>query len=138
MFAKEKMNIQPRLSTIERTRNLIRDHSGEYSTYQIWKNLPKKLMYPSHKAVIEHLIANNEIAKRKDGKLIYIKNDKNKIPAITRDAIICNLSHYGYDLISLSQTKTGIITLDELIIQILIKHPEPRFIEAIPTLIIKN
>ncbi|MFH0700959.1 MAG: hypothetical protein V2A62_00820 [Candidatus Woesearchaeota archaeon] len=58
----------------------------------------------------------------------------------SRQEIISSLSHYGYDLISLSKgkTKQRKICLEELIILILRDFPEPRFIEAIPILLIKN
>jgi len=49
-----------------------------------------------------------------------------------------NLSLYGYELISLRRKRAIKIGLEELIIQILVKYPEVRYIEAIPILIVKN
>lgn len=49
-----------------------------------------------------------------------------------------NLSYYGYGLFSLKPKKTKIIPIEDLFIEILIKHPKARFIEAIPILILKN
>ncbi|MFH1439696.1 MAG: hypothetical protein ABIG89_03960 [Candidatus Woesearchaeota archaeon] len=53
--------------------------------------------------------------------------------------IIFNLSKYGYELISpkeIMQQKK--ISIEELIALILAKIPVPRFIEAIPVLLLKN
>lgn len=53
--------------------------------------------------------------------------------------IIFNLSNYGYELIAPYKIKKQpILELEELIVKILIQFPEPRFIEAIPIIIIKN
>src|SRR3989338_3041246 len=63
----------------------------------------------------------------------------NQIKLITRDSVLYNLSRYGYDLILVRIIKKHrILTVEELIIQILARFPEARFIEAIPTLILKN
>jgi hypothetical protein len=48
-----------------------------------------------------------------------------------------NLSHYGYELISVKKWRQKVIPLEELIIKILLR-PKARYIEAIPILIIKN
>lgn len=56
-----------------------------------------------------------------------------------KDKIIFNLSLYGYDLItSYKIKKQEKLSIYELIIKILIQEPSPRFIEAIPIILIKN
>ena len=55
------------------------------------------------------------------------------------DIIIYNLDRNGYELISPYRIKKQpVLETEELIIKILIQFPEPRFIEAIPIIIIKN
>lgn len=51
-----------------------------------------------------------------------------------------NLSHYGYDLLSIKikKNKIRIILIEELIAEILTKFPRSRYIEAIPIIILKN
>ena len=53
-------------------------------------------------------------------------------------AIEYNLSHYGYEMISLKKKKGKIIPIEELIVKIPVKFPKARYIEAIPIIIIKN
>jgi len=53
--------------------------------------------------------------------------------------IIYNLSAYGYDLIALRKIpKQKKISIENLIGIIIAKNPKPRFIEAIPILLLKN
>ncbi|MFH1325075.1 MAG: hypothetical protein ABIH64_07575 [Nanoarchaeota archaeon] len=49
-----------------------------------------------------------------------------------------NLSNYGYEMISIKRKKHKKLPIEELIVEIIIKYPSARFIEAIPFLIIKN
>ena len=133
------MAIQPRLRTIEMVKAAIIRYSGKCSKYQLWKRLPRKMMYQTYSMALEHLSNNNEIAIRNDRKIEYITRNDTELMAINRDAILYNLSHYGYDLITLKRTgKHRILPIEGLMIQILIRFPEARFIEAIPILILKN
>lgn len=55
------------------------------------------------------------------------------------DIILFNLDRYGYELIIPHKIKKQpALGAEELFIKILIQFPEPRFIEAIPIMIIKN
>lgn len=133
------MDTQPRLRTIEMVKKTIRNYSGKYSKYQLWRMLPKKMMYQTYGTILEHLSESNEIAIRNDRKIESVTRNEMKLSAISRDAILYSLSHYGYDLILLRKTgKHQILPIEELIIQILIRFPEARFIEAIPILMLKN
>ncbi len=134
-----EIKIQPRLKTIEMVRNMIRKNSRKYSIYQLWKKLPKKMMYQTYKVIINHLLKSNEILIDENKKMCWIFHPIIKMEVINKKKIIYNLSHYGYDLISYEKIrKYDIILIEDLIIEILIRCPEARFIEAIPILIIKN
>lgn len=132
------MKFRPRLETVEMTRTTIVRNSGKYTIYQLWRNLPKKMKYQTYKNAISHLQSQGEITDR-NRKLAYIGRKKEKPEPIGRDAIIFNLSHYGYELITTRGIKKKrILPLEELLIQILIRYPEARLIEAIPILMLKN
>lgn len=133
------MEVQPRLSTIEMVRATIMRYSGKYSKYQLWRMLPRKTMYQTYSRILEHLSENNEIAIRNDKKIGSITRNETELKAIGRDTILYSLSHYGYDLVLLKRTgKHRILPIEDLMIQILIRFPEARFIEAIPILMLKN
>jgi hypothetical protein len=131
--------IQPRLKTIEMVKETVSENDRFYSICQLWKRLPKKMMYQAYKNAIGILIENNEIAIDENKKIGLIYRPKLKKKPINKERIIYNLSHYGYDLISYKETKRQeTMPTEELIIEILIRYPEARFIEAIPILMIKN
>ena len=54
------------------------------------------------------------------------------------DMIEYNLALYGYLMFWLKKIKSEKIGIEELIAKILVKHPNARYIEAIPIIIIKN
>lgn len=129
----------PKIETIEMVRAFIKEHDRQYSVYQLWKKLPKKMMYQTYKAVLSHLLEGNGIVIDGNKKISYIHKKAPELKPINKDTIIYNLSYYGYDLVSVKKIKRSkIIPLEDLIIEILIRFPEARFIEAIPTLMIKQ
>lgn len=132
------MMFQPRLETVEMARKAISSNSGRYSVYQLWKRLPRKMKYQTYKNAILHLQERNEVAEE-GRKLTYIGKKADRFEKIDRNTILYNLSHYGYDLITTERIgKKKILALEDLFIHILIQYPEARFIEAIPTLMVKN
>lgn len=50
----------------------IKAHSGEYGKYQIWKELPRKVMYQTFQTIIEYLQESNKIVIDRDGKIVWI------------------------------------------------------------------
>ena len=54
------------------------------------------------------------------------------------DMIEYNLALYGYSMFWLKKSKSKKISIEEIIAKILIKHPNARYIEAIPIIMIKN
>lgn len=96
------------------------------------------MKYQTYKNAISHLQSQGEITDR-NKKLAYLGRKKEKPDPIDRDAIIFNLSHYGYELLTARGIRERrILPLEELLIQILIRYPEARLIEAIPILMLKN
>ncbi len=85
-----------------------------------------------YRSIRPKLVAANILAHEN------ILNEVNKDNREDAPAIEYNLSHYGYEMISLKKKKGKIIPVEELIATILFKLPKARFIEAIPIIIIKN
>jgi tyrosyl-tRNA synthetase len=52
--------------------SLIKEHSGEYKIYQLWKNLPKKIMYQTYKLIVSYLVDINRVAVDSTGMIGYI------------------------------------------------------------------
>lgn len=62
------------LSTIINIESFIYENSGLYSKTELWKALPKKIMYQSYKIVLEYLLISNKITIR-GKKVIWIGRD---------------------------------------------------------------
>jgi len=64
----------PTLDTVFMVETEIEAHSGEYSKTELWKKLPKKVMWQTYCVIIEYLESINKIALDKREKLSYIWN----------------------------------------------------------------
>ncbi len=69
----------PTLETILMVEKVIESKSGEFNRTELWKNLPKKVMWQTYLVIIDYLEQNNKIVADKDGKIIWIWN-----PALVR------------------------------------------------------
>lgn len=56
------MSRSPTLETILMIESFAREHSGEFTKTQLWKNLPRKVMYQTFCAAFDYLLRSNKIA----------------------------------------------------------------------------
>jgi len=54
----------------------IEKNSGDYNRTEIWKKLPKKVMWQTFLVIIEYLESINKIAFDKNKRIAYIWNPK--------------------------------------------------------------
>ena len=64
----------PTLGTVLMVERTIEAFSGEYNRTEIWKKLPKKVMWQTYLVILEYLESINKIAVDKEGKIAYIWN----------------------------------------------------------------
>ncbi|MGB3479884.1 MAG: hypothetical protein WBB67_12075 [bacterium] len=62
----------PTLDSVLMVEELIRKQSGKLGKYQLWKRLPRKMMYQTYQVIISYLEDSNKILIDKDGKIIWI------------------------------------------------------------------
>lgn len=62
----------PRLDTMLMVEEFIRKHSGEYRRKELWKNLPRKMMYQTFQVILAYLMESNKIAIDAEGKIGWI------------------------------------------------------------------
>jgi hypothetical protein len=77
----------PTLQTVLMVEKFIEENSGEYKKTDLFKNLPKKVMWQTFQVIMEYLESVYKIVYDKEGYVVYIWNPKffNKIknrPAI--------------------------------------------------------
>jgi hypothetical protein len=71
----ETMNIfsrSPTLDTVLMVERTIDKYSGEFNRTEIWKKLPKKVMWQTYLVVLEYLQSVNKIGISKEGIIVYI------------------------------------------------------------------
>jgi len=64
----------PTLESVIMVEETIEKYLGEYGKYQLWKKLPRKMMYQNFSVILDYLKQSNKIVIDKDGKIIWIWN----------------------------------------------------------------
>ena len=67
-----KIGHQPRLDTVLMVEGTIQKHSGEYGKFQLWRKLPRSVMYQTFLKILDYLEYSNKIAYDKEGKVGWI------------------------------------------------------------------
>lgn len=62
----------PTLQTVLMVEKTIEDFSGELNRTELWKKLPKKVMWQTYLVILDYLQSVNKIAISEDGILVYI------------------------------------------------------------------
>ena len=66
----------PQLDTVLMVENFIKENSGEYNRTELWKKLPRQVMWQTFLVILDYLESINKIAFDKDSKIAYIWNPK--------------------------------------------------------------
>ena len=66
----------PTLDTVLMIEKTIDKYSGEFNKTEIWKKLPKKVMWQTYLVVLDYLEKINKIGIAKNGIIVYIWNPK--------------------------------------------------------------
>lgn len=75
ILKKKQPNIfarSPTLETVKMVEETIDKYSGEFNKTQIWKKLPKKVMWQTYLITLDYLASINKIAWDKEDYLVYI------------------------------------------------------------------
>ncbi len=64
----------PTLSTVIMVERTIEEYSGEFTRTDLWKKLPRKVMWQTYLVILDYLQAINKIAIDKEEKIGYIWN----------------------------------------------------------------
>lgn len=66
----------PTLDTVLMVERTIDKYSGEFNRTEIWKKLPKKVMWQTYLIILDYLQSINKIASDRNGTLGYIWSPK--------------------------------------------------------------
>lgn len=62
----------PTLESVIMVEKIIQKHSQECGKYQLWKKLPKKMMYQTFQTILSYLEKSGKIMVDKDGVVIWL------------------------------------------------------------------
>ena len=76
----------PTLDSVLMVEKAIQKHSQECGKYQLWKKLPKKMMYQTFQVILDYLEQSGKIID-KDGCIIWTYNPQRIKKLISEDLI---------------------------------------------------
>jgi len=62
----------PTLQTVLMVEKFIEENSGEFKKTELWKRLPRKVMWQTYLLILEYLQSINKIALDRNGVIGYI------------------------------------------------------------------
>lgn len=78
----------PTLDSVIMVEKAIQKHSAECGTYQLWKKLPKKMMYQTFQVILRYLEDSGKILIDKDNTIIWTYNPKRIKRLICEDLVL--------------------------------------------------
>ena len=66
----------PTLESVIMVEKTIQKHSQECGKYQLWKKLPKKMMYQTFQTILDYLENSGKIIIDKEGCIIWTYNPR--------------------------------------------------------------
>jgi hypothetical protein len=77
----------PTLESVIMVEKTIQKYSQDFGKYQLWKRLPKKMMYQTFQVILDYLEQSGKIIIDKDGCIIWTFNPA-RIKKIIREDLI--------------------------------------------------
>ena len=67
---------------------IVQKYSQEYGKFQLWKKLPKKMMYQTFQVILNYLEESGKIFIDKEGCVIWTYNPQRIKKLISEDLIV--------------------------------------------------
>jgi hypothetical protein len=71
---KDRFERSPTLDTVLMVEKSIEQHSGEFNRTELWKKLPRQVMWQTYLVILDYLESINKIAFDRESKVAYIWN----------------------------------------------------------------
>ena len=78
----------PTLESVIMVEKTIQKYSQEYGKYQLWKKLPRKMMYQTFQVILNYLEESGKIIIDKDKCIIWTYNPKRIKKLIKEDLVV--------------------------------------------------
>ena len=83
----------PRLDTVLMIEDAIKNANDYPKRTELWKKLPKKVMYQTYRIVIDYLIDSRKVMLTRDDKLVWVFADNEKLKKLDDILIVCVSTH---------------------------------------------
>ncbi len=83
----QKLHHSPTLESVIMVEKTIKKHSSEFGKYQLWKKLPKKMMYQTFQTILKYLEHSNKILIDRDGIIMWTYNPQ-RIKQLINEGLI--------------------------------------------------
>lgn len=77
----------PRLDTVLMIEDAVRNAEEYPSRMQLWRSLPKKVMYQTFKLVMDYLVYSNKVYITEDGKVMWVYADTPKARKLLKESV---------------------------------------------------
>jgi len=84
----------PTLESVKMVERTIKKYSQEYTKYQLWKKLPKKMMYQTFCVIFDYLVENNRIMIDKADGIIFWTWNPERIRDLERRGLIYDAKNH--------------------------------------------
>ncbi len=87
-MSKKTIIHSPTLESVLMVEKAIHKHSQECGKYQLWKKLPRKMMYQTFQVILDYLEDSGKIIIDKDGCIMWTYNPDRIKRFIQEDLIV--------------------------------------------------
>ena len=77
----------PNMATVLMVEKTIKDSDTPLRKTQLWKKLPKSVMYPTYERVLEYLESHNQIIIDEEGRVVWIAVDNPKLEKLLKTGV---------------------------------------------------
>ena len=78
----------PTLESVIMVETIVQKYSQEYGKFQLWKKLPKKMMYQTFQVILNYLEESGKIFIDKEGCVIWTYNPQRIKKLISENLIV--------------------------------------------------
>jgi len=78
----------PTLESVLMVEATIQKYTQEYGKYQLWKKLPRKMMYQTYLVILDYLQQSGKILIDKEGCILWTYNPQRVKQLISRGLIV--------------------------------------------------
>jgi hypothetical protein len=82
------LTYNPTLESVLMVEKVIKEHSQEYGKYQLWKMLPRKMMYQTYQTILDYLQESGKIMVDKKDGIVFWTYDPEGIKKLIESGLI--------------------------------------------------